>query len=866
MAAYAQLFESLEALIASSAVNDEVSDLLLPSGSPLAMEAQLWDYKRELPIAPAGSDDSAAASYKAHLADLMKDAVALHNSYGGYLVFGVADKGASRLIGCDIVLDTGDFNKRLEGATGQSIECLFGQVQVKGRAGAVKVGLLLVPRRPDNKPPATFRKAAPAHISGKRAYAAHDCPVRIRDESRPATATSADWEFLHGPRKFSSGPGIRRAKQPIQVSMPPRDPDLVHFIGRDAFLSQLRAWLGDSRSAVRLLTGIGGLGKTSIAYKFAEEVVDLRAGRVEKLVWLTAKRRTFSALRGMIVETSRTDFDDATSLYKVLLDSLGYEPLFEDDEPTDADLLEAIHEALSCYNCLIIIDDVDSLPPDDQRNVVFSLSGVAARTVDGSATPSRILFTSRIDLGVPPSMVIKINGFDQAEFGQYVLSLGEALGVPIRVSDIEHEFYSATSGSPLFAASILRLVKLGSALPDSLARWRGEDGEDVRRFAFERELQQLSHSAGRLLYAICLLGRTTTVELAAVLELSASSVTSSIASLQSFHLVATSLGSKSGTSINAPDDVTLTMDVLRKHLGNAAEVIEAACSRARTAVESRRDQIAQAIGQIVSLWKSNDYKDALIVAERLAQSNPQNGDVACLYGTALLKPGIEKWAKADEMFAKADKFSCTRPELIEGWIVAKQQQEDWAGLLALTAQTVSTRHGYDAVLAANIKATQELIKLSRIRGDRSRRIELCKRVIETITTRLNAGRMGHADREDFYKHKFNFTRTLLDDVTSASPKAGDKIAIFEVTTWLVDQEVFVSEFVARGVHALSLWWADVEARPYIDERAIQLLKRSLSRLAKVERTLERRGKDDVASEVKAISIDLSYRAAKLLGG
>ena len=174
----------------------------------------------------------------------------------------------------------------------------------------------------------------------------------------------------------------------------------------------------------------------------------------------------------------------------------------------------------------------------------------------------------------------------------------------------------------------------------------------------------------------------------------------------------------------------LFRSVLRKHLGNGAEAVEVACSRARTAVESRRDQIAQAIGQIVSLWKSNDYKDALVVAERLAQSNPQNGDVACLYGTALLKPGIEDWAKADEMFARAEKFSCTRPELIEGWIVAKQRQEDWAGLLALTAQTVSTRHGYDAVLAANIKATQELIKLARVRGDRSRR--------DRKSTRLNS--------------------------------------------------------------------------------------------------------------------------------
>lgn len=638
----------------------------------------------------------------------------------------------------------------------------------------------------------------------------------------------------------------------------------MEFIGRDNFLCQLRSWLGDPRAAVRLLTGIGGLGKTSIAYHFAEEVIDLRAGQVEKIVWLTAKKRTFSALRGVMVEASRTDFHDAHSLYASLLSNLGYDPLFDDDEPTNADLLEAIHEALSCYNCLVFIDDVDSLPPDDQRDVLFSLSNIAARTINGSSTPSRILFTSRVDLGVPPATVIKVNGFDETEFKEYVASLSIALEVPLRNYELDEDFYKATSGSPLFAAAVLRLVKLGTSIQDSITRWRGEDGEDVRRFAFARELERLSPSSGRLLYAVCLLGRTTTVELSAVLEVSTSSISTSIASLQSFHLIATNLTGKSGASISAPDDVTLTMDVLKKHLGTSAETVERACSNARRAVESRRDEIAQSIGQIVGLWKIDDHKPALIVAERLAQQNPKNGDVACLLATALLKPGIEKWAEADEWFTKANKLKCTRPEMIEGWIVAKDKQEDWSELLDLTAKTVSTRSGSDRVLAANVKATQELIKLSRVRGDRVRRIELCRRAIETINSRLAFGRMGHTDREDSYRHKFNFARTYLDDVTAASSKQGDMITVFDAMVWLVEQDVFLSEFVIRGAHALAVWWSDVEGRPYIDDRAISLLKRSLSRLSNVQRVLERNSKGDIADQTKAISDDLAYRAAKMV--
>src|SRR5690606_16005214 len=95
--------------------------------------------------------------------------------------------------------------------------------------------------------------------------------VRIRDECRPAASTSADWAFLHSDRSPSDDRTSAASIREIPSSMPARDPDLVKFVGREELLMQLRSWLTDKRSPVRLITGIGGLGKTTLAFHFSEE-------------------------------------------------------------------------------------------------------------------------------------------------------------------------------------------------------------------------------------------------------------------------------------------------------------------------------------------------------------------------------------------------------------------------------------------------------------------------------------------------------------------------------------------------------------------------------------------------------------------
>src|SRR5205823_11650894 len=120
-----------------------------------------------------------------------------------------------------------------------------------------------------------------------------------------------------------------------------------------------------------------------------------------------------------------------------------------------------------------------------------------------------------LDLGAAPSQLIRVKGLDSKDFADYVEMTAKSMDLPWQMGSNSKQmqrFRAVTEGSPTFAGSILRLVQLGETLPNALDRWKGSDGEEVRQFAFERELARLSESQARTLYALCLLGDTRLVE------------------------------------------------------------------------------------------------------------------------------------------------------------------------------------------------------------------------------------------------------------------------------------------------------------------------------------------------------------------
>src|SRR4051794_3503584 len=80
-------------------LDGEVVAALLPSGRPHDYESQLWDYKEKLPALSDKPTEEDRKQHKFEIGDVIKDAAAFHNAYGGYIVFGVFDKGKQRVKG-----------------------------------------------------------------------------------------------------------------------------------------------------------------------------------------------------------------------------------------------------------------------------------------------------------------------------------------------------------------------------------------------------------------------------------------------------------------------------------------------------------------------------------------------------------------------------------------------------------------------------------------------------------------------------------------------------------------------------------------------------------------------------------------------
>ncbi|MEO1951789.1 RNA-binding domain-containing protein, partial [Thioclava sp.] len=563
---------SLFQLISDTDISETVVSHLFPGGSPLSFETELWDFKRKPPVLDEKPDDDARLSHKLEMHELVKDIVSFHNSYGGYIVFGVEDAGQNRILACDQTLDLGDISKRIKSHTGRDIELFQNTLEVEGKP----VLLLLVPRRRRGDEPVKFSKAGPSTPKKKPAYQKGSVYIRKLDECRPAENSSEDWAFLFSERMISTSQS-QPERESVPSNLPPRDPDMIRFVGRENELSILRTWLLDRRSPVKLISGIGGLGKTSVAYHFCEELALSGAGDFEHIAWVSAKKTTYAALRGEMVKTTRHDFSTVKELLQRLISILAGQSSV-DEEADEDEYADILVDALTYRPSFIVVDDLDSLSPEEQRKCATVLQEVGFRTVDREHADSKFLLTSRLDQGLSPTSVVKVSGLDVESFGVRGDNLCDQVGVERFKPRLSRQIYAASSGSPLFASAIIRMASLGENPKEICERWSSHDGEDVREFAFKRELDRLTVGSATVLFAVVKLGEVTSDELLEAIEISKKSLFDNINELQSFHLLGKKENTQGDFLLSTSKELVASAGILKKKLGPKANDIERRCA------------------------------------------------------------------------------------------------------------------------------------------------------------------------------------------------------------------------------------------------------------------------------------------------
>jgi hypothetical protein len=283
--------------ISRGEIGEQVLSDLLPSGEALLYEKALWDYKADLPVLPKDRrpSDAEKDDYALKMAAIVKDVVSFYNSYGGYIVAGIDDKTRD-IIGCVSKFDCGDLGKKVQAATRHEVNCHYVLHGINTPEGTRCVGLLFIPRRPYTKNPAQFLRDAPPSPAGKQAYKTNQIYFRFGDECK-AAQTSEDYSFScsAGRRELSPSEEFKRATV-LTNNLGPRDPGFIKFVGREGYLKSLWRWVCDGFVPVKLLAGIGGVGKTTLAREFAEDLIRNPPKAFEKLIWLSAKTQFFTAV------------------------------------------------------------------------------------------------------------------------------------------------------------------------------------------------------------------------------------------------------------------------------------------------------------------------------------------------------------------------------------------------------------------------------------------------------------------------------------------------------------------------------------------------------------------------------------------
>jgi hypothetical protein len=283
-------------------------------------------------------------------------------------------------------------------------------------------------------------------------------------------------EGRHPPNTPNSPPQNQETPNTKQPQTPHQDlsemPDLGAFYDRTPELETLTTWILQEQCRLIAITGISGIGKTSLAVQLVQQIKN----QFDYIIWRT-------------INVSHTLDEFQQELIQLFSQS---EIL---DSPTTKPKPLSLIKYLQKHRCLIILDDVHNLfssgelagkykPEYEEYRHFFKqiekLSHQSCFLLIGWEQPREI---SQIESQNNPIRTLQINGLDIAAAGEILRDYGLA---EIDYSILIHRY----QGNPLWLKSVATLIQeLGVNVTDLLQNdtiLLPEDVKDILRQQWDR--------------------------------------------------------------------------------------------------------------------------------------------------------------------------------------------------------------------------------------------------------------------------------------------------------------------------------------------------------------------------------------------
>jgi len=438
-------------------------------------------------------------------------------------------------------------------------------------------------------------------------------------------------------------------------------------MGRREALENLWRWLPDDLSHVKVLAGEGGIGKSSIAYEFADQVSLMDHQAFQQVVWLSAKQRQFRPLTNSFDEMAETHFGSYEELLDRICESLAATK-DDDFESNKAKKLRFIKVGFELMPSLVIVDDIDSLEVLEQRQALelgFLLSG----------TKTKLLLTTRNNITYSGDICYTVRGIAKEEFQEFFEALMMRFPSPTRRIPKANEIdriWEASKGSPLFAESILRLLSY-QTVGEAIGNWKGQAGDEVRKAALHREIIQLSSEAKRILLTLALLSEASVAELSEVTGYESGRVSDAVNNLSSLYLVeAPRLGSEHRIRVSETTG-RLVLAMQRELAADHVRLEKAIRDFRRSAADgehrSTNKLVGAAILQASALERQGKIPEALetLLHASRKTAKGKRGDLLAYIGHLHIKKVPADFELSRRACREAFNEGCFKSRLFETW-------------------------------------------------------------------------------------------------------------------------------------------------------------------------------------------------------
>jgi hypothetical protein len=297
------------------------------------------------------------------------------------------------------------------------------------------------------------------------------------------------------------GYGKKEGKETV-LPPPPKDTPPNHLPRRQDFFGRkndMKRVLGaldpKERTWGVVIDGIGGIGKTALAVEAAHRAKD--EGLFKSFLFITAKDRHLS-VTGIIDKTpTALSLDDFLNQTARQMGEVGIAKMESSQKA------EALHQALQKASTLLVYDNLETLPAEDQEALAEFLrylpEGSKAMLTSRRRGGEGALWLRLDKLSWDAACAIIENKAKQDENLRKKLDkTGENLW---------KELYKESNGSPLALNHILGLMRLRRTLSvkGALELLRGGSGnEDILKFVFREAEKELDESDNAALTALAL--------------------------------------------------------------------------------------------------------------------------------------------------------------------------------------------------------------------------------------------------------------------------------------------------------------------------------------------------------------------------